>query len=70
MCSQETRRPNSDRCAAQSGFLIVRSCTAGVSTEHAGTGSTVAPWARTRVQGFRQLDSRIASIKIKTAMVG
>ena len=64
-CIQETRQSGSDYYVTDDGFLVVLSGGSDGGREWAGVGFIVAPRLKKHVDGFCQVSSKVASLKVK-----
>ena len=66
-CIQETHKSGSDYYVSDDGFLVILSGASCEGREWAGVGFIVGPKLRPHIEGYCQISSRIASLKIKCA---
>jgi len=64
-CVQETRKTGSDYYVTDDGFLVVLSGGSDGGREWAGVGFIVAPRLKKHIEGFCQVSSRVASLKVR-----
>ena len=62
---QETRQPFSDDYSSDDGFNVILSGSCTPDQEWAGVGFAISPSLAPSVIGFRQLGSRLATLKVR-----